>query len=233
MFGTIFEKLKSTLYHREKSLKNDLNAIAKKIAIGEEPPIDQVVRILAESGKSDDDLQALAELHQRRELMRVQFAAIPRLRAEQKEVERQHEKNREAFEAARQQYEQASLPLRGQADLLRQQLQEGDKAAHQLIATCPDEELTARYTELTSEHAATRTQSHQLREKVSTERERAKNEITKAEHSPQSEAHERRMRAKTHSEQAAAFDAQLTETLKRIPEIEQEIQRVTVEMSAC
>jgi predicted nucleic acid-binding Zn-ribbon protein len=224
---SLFEKIAGKQKQREQARVNDFRALVRTIATGKEPDADQVERVLSESGKSLDDLRAAVELYQQRFAMRTLVNSLPKLEAERKEVERQLTQADEALEAAERQHSEATAPLHGRLEMLRQAMQEAERSRQQLVETCPDDELRERLADLQRRHTEAHDRSFKLRQVINDCRTWAKSDRAEVAHasSPRKEQ-ELRERAEQREAKAAEREKELTEVLKQLAGLEKQIQAV-------
>lgn len=224
---TLFEKIAGKQKQRAKARVNDFRALVRSIGTGQEPDADQVERVLNESGKSLDDLRAAVELYQQRFAMRTLVNSLPKLEAERKEVERQLTKADEALEAAEQQHTETTAPLHGRLEMLRQAMQEAERSRHQLVETCPDEELRERLADLHRRHTEAHDRSFKLRQVINDSRTWAKSDRAEAAHasSPRKEQ-ELRERSERREAKAGECEKELADVLKQLASLEKQVQAV-------
>ena len=183
---SLFEKIARGQKQREKARIDDFRGLVRAIAEGKEPDADQVERVLGDTGKPLDDLRAAVELYQQRFAMRAQVNSLPKLEAERKEVEQQLLKADAALEAAEQQHTETTAPLHGRLEMLRQAMQEAERSRHQLVETCPDEELRERLADLQRRHDEAHDRSFKLRQVINDCRTWAKSDRAEAAHTSSS-----------------------------------------------
>jgi hypothetical protein len=223
----LFEKITRKQQQRAKARVDDFRALVRAIADSQEPDADQVERVLSDTGKSLDDLRAAVELYQRRFAMRAQVNSVPKLEAERKGVEQQLLKADAALEAAEQQHTETTAPLHGRLEMLRQAMQEAERSRHQLVETCPDEELCERLADLQRRHDEAHDRSFKLRQAINDSRTWAKSDRAEAAHT--SSAHkeqELRERAERREAKAIECEKELAEVLKQLAGLEKQMQAV-------
>lgn len=117
--ANLFEKIAGRQKQREKSRIDDFRGLVRAIANGQEPDADRVDAVLFESGKSLDDLRTSVEQLQKRIEMRAMLDTMPKLDAEQAELEAKIGKATEIFNAAERKYDETVNPLRWRLDQIK------------------------------------------------------------------------------------------------------------------
>ncbi len=137
----LFAKIAGRHQERQQARKADFKALVKSVADGQEPDPDEVERILAETGKTLEDLQHAVELFLKRRALKATIDQKPKLQKEREHIEKQISQASDALTAAEQKYKETTDPLLGQRDYIRDQLLEIDRAKSELERTCDDQDL--------------------------------------------------------------------------------------------
>lgn len=228
---SLLEKITGKQKQREKARIDDFRTLVRTIGAGKEPDADQVERILVITGKSVEDLRAAVELYQQRFALRTQLNSLSKLTTERKEIEQQMAKANEALEEAERQHEETMNPLIRQHEIVRQAMQEAERARQQLIDTCPFDELCERSADLQRRHVQVHDQASKQRQTISDCRGWAKADRATAAHASHSrKEHELLERANRRDAHADQCEKELAEVLKQVTAMEQQIQAVRNEM---
>ncbi len=137
----LFAKIAGRHQERQLARKADFKTLVKSVADGQEPDPDEVERVLAETGKTLEDLQHAVELFLKRRALKSTVDQKPKLLKEREQLERQIGQASDALTAAEQKYKETTDPLLGQRDYIRDQMLEIDRAKSELERTCDDQDL--------------------------------------------------------------------------------------------
>ncbi len=74
---------------RHQVRKADFKSLVKAVADGQEPDLEHVERVLAESGKTLEDLQHAAELYLKRRALKGTVDQQPKLQQDREQIEKQ------------------------------------------------------------------------------------------------------------------------------------------------
>ena len=184
---TLFDKILGLQQQRSQATFTGYRELVAGLATGEEPSPTNVERLLAENGKSVDDLRRDVDRYQRRMAHKAMVAAVPRLESERREIDAQIAAADRLLEAAEKQHDDTTMTLyhrRRQIDL---GLSEASNAAGELLRTCDDVTLRREAEALDAEarqlHAACREaidRATYMEEKTRSELARADYELTEA-----------------------------------------------------
>ena len=137
----LFAKIAGRHQERQLARKADFKALVKAVAEEQEPDLEEVERILAESNKTLEDLQRAVELYLKRRALKTTVDQKPRLEKDREQINKQISHAGEALTAAETKYKETTDPLLGQRDYIRDQLLEIDRAKTELERTCDDQDL--------------------------------------------------------------------------------------------
>jgi chromosome segregation ATPase len=137
----LFAKIAGRHQERQLARKADFKALVKAVAEEQEPDPEEVERILAESNKTLEDLQRAVELYLKRRALKATVDQKPKLEKDREQINKQISQAGEALTAAEKKYKEATDPLLGQRDYIRDQLLEIDRAKTELERTCDDQDL--------------------------------------------------------------------------------------------
>ncbi len=221
--ANLFEKIAGRQKQREKSRIDDFRGLVRAIANGQEPDADRVDAVLFESGKSLDDLRTSVEQLQKRIEMRAMLDTMPKLDAEQAELEAKIGKATEIFNAAERKYDETVNPLRWRLDQIKSDIQQMFGLPQQLVETCPYPELVERAKQIDRAKREAHDEATALRRQIEEHRlavREYEHQAEKSSHKP----HQREYmeRAKRRGERMAETQAKLTETLKRFDDLEKQ-----------
>lgn len=126
---------------RRKGRATDFWSTARRLAAGENVPVDAIEKLLTESGKTPAELEAAIELATRRIQWSDQLRKVTALEKEQLSLrERMANENKKLAEAERAHIE-ATAPLEGRLHAIMIALSEASDARRHLIDTCLDTAL--------------------------------------------------------------------------------------------
>ena len=121
-----------------------------QIADGKEPHTDFVAQVLHEADKSLEDLQHAVELLPRHRELRQKLDRIPRLMAEQHDVEKRIAAADRDLEAAEKRHTDVVVLLRLELDGLKDMIWAGEQARGELWRTYSDQDLVVRLADVTA-----------------------------------------------------------------------------------
>ncbi len=137
----LFAKIAGRHQERQLARKADFKSLVKAVADGQEPDPDEVERVLAETGKTLEDLQHAVELYLKRRALKATIDQKPKLEKDREQIEKQIGQASDALTAAEKKYKDTTDPLLGQRDDIRDQLLEVERAKSELVRTCDDHDL--------------------------------------------------------------------------------------------
>ena len=146
-----FEKFLGLQQQRTESAVASYRELVAAISTGQEPnPID-VERLLAEVGKSLDDLRKDVEHYQRRMALKASVAAMPKLKDQRRELDEQIAAADRTLEAAEKQHEETTDPLYFRRREVDKALSDGSSALSELVYSCQDSDLRRELEECEAE----------------------------------------------------------------------------------
>lgn len=148
---TIFDKLVGRKRQREQAVLSSYRQLVEAIANETEPDPDEVDRLLAESGKTLDDLQADCAKLTRRMRLRASFDRRPALEAERVKVNEQIAAADRVLEEAEAKHDEVTQPLYDQRREIDEALQGASKAESHLVQECENEALKSEFEEVGAE----------------------------------------------------------------------------------
>ena len=137
----LFAKIAGHHQERQQARQADFKSLVQSVANGQEPDPEEVERILAESGKTLEDLQHSVELYSKRRALKATIDEKPKLLKDREQLEKQINQAADALTAAEQKYKDIIDHLLGQCEFIRDQLQEMERAKTELERTCADEDV--------------------------------------------------------------------------------------------
>jgi len=148
---SFIEKIVGLQQQRAQAKVAGYRELIATIAAGQEPNPAEVERLLADAGKSLDDLQRDVELCQRRLGFKAAVAAMPKLEAERKSLDDQIAAADRVLEAAEKQHRDKTAPLYFRRRQIDEALSAGSTAVGELVRTCEDPDLLREMDELNAE----------------------------------------------------------------------------------
>lgn len=136
---TLIERLKTMMAAREQRAIATFEELAAELARGTEPPIERVQKILAESGRSVDDLAQVVEREKAKSQARQQIAEGERAAIALQQVEGEISKHDRALSEAREKHGKAVTPLIARRDQLKATVSTGQQARQRLLQSPPAE----------------------------------------------------------------------------------------------
>jgi DNA repair exonuclease SbcCD ATPase subunit len=219
----LFEKIAGRQKQREKSRIEDFRSLVRAIAHGEEPDADRVDAVLLESGQSLEDLKEAVELLQKRMESKAKLDTVPKLEAEQAELEAKIGKATEILNTAEAKYAEVVNPLRWQLEEIKSNIQQMWNLPQQLAETCPYPELVERAAQIERAKREAHEEATALRRRIEEHLMAVReyeSQAEKSSHKPHQQ--EYRERAKHRSAQATETQAKLKQTLKRIDDLDKQ-----------
>lgn len=212
---SFIEKIVGLQQQRAQSKVAGYRELIATIATGQEPNPAEVERMLADAGKSLDDLQRDVELCQRRLGFKAAVAAMPKLEAERKTLDEQIAAAERVLEAAEKQHRDKTAPLYFRRRQIDEALSAGSTAVGELVRTCDDadlyremEELNTEDNQLSSQRRKLDNRMSDLREKAADEREQAERQLILSD-------------AKHHRELADRFDKEADVLRRELEKLDQ------------
>ena len=169
----LFAKIAGRHQERQQARKADFKSLVKSVADGQEPDPDEVERILAETGKTLEDLQHAVELYLKRRALKATIDQKPKLEKDREQIEKQIGQASDALTAAEKKYKETTDPLLGQRDYIRDQMLEIDRARTELERTCDDQDLLNELASTTATLANLRNKAAELERSITAHRQRA------------------------------------------------------------
>ena len=235
----VLQNLTRRLTERQQARAADLWALAKRIAQGDEPPVDEVEAALAKAGKTVDDLRQLVQTACDRVKWQQTLEQLPQLEREAESLRSQLEAAERELEQAQQKYEKKSAPITARLEQLQTLLAEKGAIRNNLLRTCPDPVLRTRYDELTKQLQQARAEHSQLNARINDLERRAREarlkaaEIRRSWH-PGTEVtpnpDELEQRAAQWEKEAAELKTQLEQLEQRIDQLEKDRSEVEEQM---
>ena len=181
---SFFEKFVGHQQQRAQSAIAGYRELVPAIATGDEPNPAEVERLLAEAGKSLDDLRKDVEHYQRRMALKAAVAAVPKLEDQRRELDEQIAAADRILEAAEKQHEETTDPLYARRRKVDKTLSDGSTALAELVYSCqaPDlrrelEECEAEQRRLDEQHRHLENQVRQMQRKAQEEHQDAEHQM--------------------------------------------------------
>lgn len=232
---TLIDKIMGKQQEREKARTADFQTIVRQIVTGKEPDPDRVDAVLADAGKSLDDLREAVERLQARRRLREQLDQLPKLAAERQQVEKEIEAADNALTDAEQKHAEMTAPLHARLVQVREGSWAAESAKTQLVQTCTDPALLAQMRDVESQLTQARKEVSDLRNTISDYRDRARNEHAAAEQAQrivhgEQQVQEHQERAKRHERTADGCQAQLLRAEKAVATLERQERAIRDQM---
>lgn len=138
---TFFEKLAGLQQDKTKQQIVSYRQLVANLATGKEPNPAEVDRLLADTGKSVENLRQEVERYQRRLALKTLVNSVPKLEAERREIDEQIAAANRALEAAEKLNDEVTMPLYATRRGIDQTLAEASRAASELVENCDDADL--------------------------------------------------------------------------------------------
>jgi hypothetical protein len=145
-----FERFVGIQQQRTQTAIASYRELVAGIATGEEPNPADVERLLAETGKSVDQLRKDVENYQRRMELKARAAEVPELQAELLALDDKIAAADRALKVAEELHDETTNPLHFRRQQVNAAINEADRARHELVETCDDPGLRRELAELTS-----------------------------------------------------------------------------------
>lgn len=217
---SFFEKFIGLQQQRAQEKVATYRELVAGIATGDEPNPAEVERLLADAGKSLDDLRRDVEQYQHRMALRATVAEMPGLEAERRSIDEQIAAADQILEAAEQQHDQTTEPLYARRREITQALAEGSTALGELVRTCGDPDVIR---EMNDHDAEARQLSERLRDlfsRAANMEQSARNERERADQEASfSEAEGRREVADRYKKDAEATRREMKQVEKAIADL--------------
>ena len=148
---TFFEKLVGRKRQRDQAVLSNYKQLVEAIANETEPDADEVERLLDESGKTVDDLQADCIKLSRRMRLKASLDRRPNLEAERARLDEQIAAADRLLEEAEARHDEVTRPLYDQRREIDEALREASKAESDLVRECENVELKRELDEVNVE----------------------------------------------------------------------------------
>lgn len=215
-----FEKFIGLQQQRAQEKVATYRELVAGIAAGDEPNPAEVERLLADAGKSLDDLRRDVEQYQHRMALRATVAEMPALEAERRSIDEQIAAADQTLEAAEQQHDQTTDPLYARRREINQALSEGSTALGELVRTCGDPDVIRDMADLDAEARQLSERSRDLISRAAHMEQSARNERERADQEASfSEAEGRREVADRYKKDAEATRREMKQVEKAIAEL--------------
>lgn len=137
-------------HHRQRvhERKADFQNLVRQVADGNEPDADYVDAVLADSGRSINDLRTAVEALAKRRQLRATVDRMPELLAQRKDIERRIAEADRAFEEADALHTETLAPLSAQFDQIKHEMSEAENAKRELERGCENEQLKTELAEI-------------------------------------------------------------------------------------
>ena len=182
-----FEKMIGLQKQRSQQKQNSYRELVATIALGKEPNLAEVERLLSEFGMSLDDLKQDVEVYQTRMALKALVATLPKIDQETALVQQKIAAADRELEAAEQRYEDTTAPLYGRLREINEVRKEISQARQELFNTCDSPELDEQYEDVEAEMEALAKVNQELESQAAyvegrafTERRKSETEIKQA-----------------------------------------------------
>ena len=233
--STLIEKVIGKQQERQKARLADFGELVRRIADGKEPDVEEVDRVLAEAGKSLDELQKAVERLQHRRQLRAQWDGMPALEAEYAEVQSRMTAANKLFEEADKLHTETTFPLSGRLKEIRDACSAAEKAKAELWQTCKDPALGSEMGEVKAQSSEADRELSDLKRQIDNWKMRARSARAEAERIGQiinfeREAEEARAVAEQHERKAAECESRLPKVQKQIATLERKAEAIRERM---
>jgi hypothetical protein len=178
--STLFDKLAGKQRDRRQRHLDSYRDLVAGVATGEEPDADEVERLLADAGKSLDDLRHDVERYQHRMALKAMVASLPKWEDERRLINEQIAAADQALEAAEKQHDETSDPLFNRRREIDAAISDAQRARVQLIETCDDAEARREASDLNVEHQRLEQEQRAQADRASHLEKRARAEFDQA-----------------------------------------------------
>jgi hypothetical protein len=181
---TFFDKLVGRKREREQAVLSSYKQLVEAITNETEPDPDEVERLLAESGKTLDDLQADCAKLSRRIRLKASLDRRPTLEEERAKLDEQIAAADRVLEEAEANHDEVTRPLYARRQGIDDALREASKAESDLVRECENEDLkrelndiNAELLRLSNDHRELLDQASQLDQLAAAEHARAERQL--------------------------------------------------------
>lgn len=157
---TFFENLVGRRRQREQAVLSSYKQLVEAIANETEPDPDEVERLLAESGKTLDDLQADCAKLSRRMRLKASLDRRPALNKERAKLDERIAAADRVLEEAEVKHDEVTRPLYERRREIDEALREASKAESSLVMECNNEDLKCELEDVQGE--LSRLSNHRL-----------------------------------------------------------------------
>jgi hypothetical protein len=228
---SLFDKIAGRQRQREQARIDDFRGLVRAIAEGQEPDTDRVDAVLHDAGKTLDDLRSAVELRQKRMAMKAQLDTVPQREAEKAEIEKKIAKATEILNAAEAKYAETTNPLRWRLEAIKSDIQQTWSVPQSLVESCPYPELVERARRIEKARVEAHDEATRLRRQIEEHLMAIREYKSQAENSSYRPHQQEYLdRAKHRENRLAETQSKLTETLKRIEELEKQGAAIRDEM---
>ncbi|RMF20525.1 MAG: hypothetical protein D6760_11390, partial [Deltaproteobacteria bacterium] len=179
---SFFEKFIGHQRKRTESAVAGYRELVPAIATGKEPAPADVERLLAEAGKSLDDLRRDVEHYQRRMALKAAVASMPKLEDQRRQLDEQIAAADRLLEEAEKQHEETTEPLYARRREVDAAIADASRALSELVHSCQDPDLRRELEECEAELRQLDEQHHQLENQAHRMKRKAEEEHQNAEH---------------------------------------------------
>lgn len=179
---SFFEKFVGLQQQRTQTAIASYRELVAGLATGEEPNPADVERLLADAGKSLDDLRQAVEHYQHRMALKAAVTAMPKLEDERRALDEQIAAADKILEAAESQHDETTRPLYFRRREVDQALSEGSTALGELVYSCQDPDLRRELEEFEVELRRLDEQHRDLENRAHQMERNARNAFHEAEH---------------------------------------------------
>ncbi len=176
-----FEKMIGLQTQKQQQKVLSYRSIVVDIASGGEPSPQDVEKILAETGKSIEDLKRDVERQERRTTLKALVTTIPKLVQEYDQVQHQIADANTELEEAERRHSEITNPLSFRLSDIRQFQTEAMKANQELFDTCSDPELRRQWDQTIDQSNENIAQNRELVSEISLLDRKAQNAALRAE----------------------------------------------------
>ncbi|MEQ1826531.1 MAG: hypothetical protein ABL921_11325 [Pirellula sp.] len=142
---SFFEKIVGLQTEKHKQKILSYRSMVASIATGGEPDPKEVERLLAETGKTVDDLQSDVDRHERRLSLKELVASLPKLGVECSQLQHQIADANKDLEEAERRHSAITHPLETRLRELSSAQTEAERAKQELFETCDGPELRRKW----------------------------------------------------------------------------------------
>jgi chromosome segregation ATPase len=142
---SLLENIATRQHQRRQTRWADYRNIVARICDGNEPDADELASILADTGRTLEELRDDTQLLARRRKLRVEMDAIVPLEKEAAKVAKQIKQAEAAFESSKAKHEQQTTPLYIRQSEIAAIRKRSSAARADLRQSCEDRELIAEY----------------------------------------------------------------------------------------